>query len=227
MTETQLLERVVVDPPGTPDAAVIWLHGLGADGHDFPPIVAELGLPEGHGVRFVFPHAPQIPVTINGGMVMRAWYDILTLDLERRADEEGVQRSAVQAANLIAHEQSQGIQSKRIVLAGFSQGGAIALHQGLRHPEPLAGIIALSTYRPVEVSEADLSPTGQATPVFQAHGSMDPMVQLQRGEAARSRLSELGVGVEWHEYPMMHQLCVEQIADLGSWLTGLLDLGSG
>lgn len=227
MAEPQLLDRVVVDPPGTPDAAVIWLHGLGADGHDFPPIVAELGLPEGHGVRFVFPHAPRIPVTINGGMVMRAWYDILSLELERRADEEGVQRSAAQAADLIAHERSQGIPSERIVLAGFSQGGAIALHQGLRHPEPLAGIIALSTYLPVTVAEADLSPTARATPVFQAHGSMDPMVQFQRGEAARSQLAELDIAVEWHEYPMMHQVCMEEIVDLGAWLTGQLALSGG
>ena len=224
MVEPQLLERVIVDPPGTPDAAVVWLHGLGADGHDFPPIVTELGLPEDHGVRFVFPHASPIPVTINGGMVMRAWYDILTLDLERRADEEGVQRSATQAADLIAHERAQGIPSERIVLAGFSQGGAIALHQGLRHPEPLAGIIALSTYLPVDVAEADLSPSARATPVFQAHGSMDPMVQLQRGEGARSRLAELDIQVDWHEYPMMHQVCMEEIVDLGAWLTGQLEL---
>jgi phospholipase/carboxylesterase len=224
MTSLELLERVVVDPPGPPDASVVWLHGLGADGHDFPPIVAELGLPPDHGVRFVFPHAPQIPVTINGGMVMRAWYDILTLDLERRADEAGVQRSAAQAADLIAHERAQGIESERILLAGFSQGGAIALHQGLRHPEPLGGIIATSTYLPVEVREADLSPTARTTPVFQAHGSMDPMVEIARGRAAHDRLIELGLGVEWHEYPMMHQVCLEEIEALGAWMRGRLDL---
>jgi len=224
----ELLERIAVEPPSSPaDAAVVWMHGLGADGHDFPPIVAELGLPADHGVRFVFPHAPRIPVTINGGMVMRAWYDILTMDLERRCDADGVERSAQHAADLVAHEREQGIPSERILLAGFSQGGAIALHQGLRHPEPLAGIVALSTYLPVPVEEGDLSPTARATPVFQAHGTMDPMVPSQRGEAARERLTELGVDVEWHDYPMMHQVCLEEIEALGAWLRRRLDLGEG
>ena len=225
---TELLERVVVEPPAAEaDAAAVWLHGLGADGHDFPPIVAELGLPADHGVRFVFPHAPRIPVTINGGMVMRAWYDILTLDLERRCDADGVAKSAQHAADLVAHEQAQGIASERIVLAGFSQGGAIALHQGLRHPEPLAGIIALSTYLAVPVEEGELSASARTTPVFQAHGTMDPMVPCQRGEAARDRLTALGVGVEWHDYPMMHQVCLEEIEALGAWLRRTLALGEG
>ena len=225
MSSTEdLLERVIVQPPGSADAAVIWLHGLGADGHDFPPVVSQLGLPANHGVRFVFPHAPAIPVTINGGMVMRAWYDILTLDLERRIDAEGVRRSAEQAARLIAHEEEQGIPSSRIVLAGFSQGGAIALYEGLRHPSPLAGIIALSTYLPLPVKGEELSPHARSTPVFQAHGEQDPMVPLARGLAARDELSALGLAVEWHSYPMMHQVCLEELADLGSWLRGRLEL---
>jgi phospholipase/carboxylesterase len=225
MSEQSLLERVEVEPPGEADAAVIWLHGLGADGHDFPPIVPELGLPEGHGVRFVFPHATPIPVTINGGMVMRAWYDIKTLDLEREHDEGGVRRSANQAAALIAHEQARGIPSGRIVLAGFSQGGAIALHQGLRHPEPLAGLVALSTYLAIDGDlEHERSPANLEVPIFQAHGSLDPMVTMDRGEEARERLRALGYGVEWHDYPMAHQVCAQEIEALGTWLRGRLEL---
>lgn len=219
---TELLERVEVDPPGEHTASVIWLHGLGADGHDFPPIVSELGLGADHGVRFVFPHAPRIPVTINGGMVMRAWYDIITLDLKRKADEEGVRQSGEHAAHLIAAEREKGIPSERILLAGFSQGGAIAYHQGLRHPEALGGIIALSTYLPVEPDQ--LSEANRSVPIFAAHGSMDPMVGVERGQAARDRLGELGYSVTWHEYPMMHQVCIEEIEALGAWMRERLAL---
>lgn len=217
MTE-DLLGRVEVEPPGTPDAAVIWLHGLGADGHDFPPIVAELRLPAGHGVRFVFPHADRIPVTINGGMVMRAWYDIRALDFEREVDEAGVKASAAKVAALVEHERERGIAPERIVLAGFSQGGAIALHLGLRYPETLAGIVALSTYFAVDGLEHEGHPANRQTPIFQAHGTLDPMVPMQLGAAARDRLEALGYRVEWHAYPMMHQVVLEEIEALGAWL---------
>ena len=225
MTSPQLLDRVEVDPPGTADAAVVWLHGLGADGHDFPPIVPELGLPADHGVRFVFPHAPKRAVTINGGMVMRAWYDIRAADLEREADEQGLRESAEHTADLIAHERGLGIDSRRIVLAGFSQGGAVALHQGLRHPEPLAGIVALSTYLAADCDlEQERSEANGQVPIFQAHGSMDPMVGVERGQKARKRLGGLGYSVDWHEYPMMHQVCAEEIEALGAWLRERLGL---
>ena len=225
MASTELLDRVEVEPPGPADAAVIWLHGLGADGHDFPPIVPELGLPEGHGVRFVFPHAPQRPVTINGGMVMRAWYDILSPDFERRADREGVEDSCRRTTDLIEAEVARGVPIERIVLAGFSQGGAIALHLGVRYPERLAGIVALSAYLPVP---GDLSTEGseasRSVPVFQAHGTMDPMVTFDRGTRARDALQAAGYEVAWSEYPMMHQVCLEEIEALGAWLRDRLGL---
>lgn len=220
---SDLLECIELPPAGDADAAVIWLHGLGADGHDFPPIVPELQLPEDHGIRFLFPHAPTRPVTINGGMVMRAWYDILSMDFERRADEAGVRASAEALAALIARERERGVPSERIVLAGFSQGGAIALHEGLRHPERLGGIIALSTYLACDGDlEGERTEANQDVPIFQAHGTHDPMVQHERGTAARDRLLGLGYGIEWHEYPMMHQVCLEEIQALGTWLRARL-----
>lgn len=220
---SDLLECIELPPAGEANAAVIWLHGLGADGHDFPPIVPELQLPADHGIRFLFPHAPTRPVTINGGMVMRAWYDILSMDFERRADEAGVRASAEALAALIARERERGVPSERIVLAGFSQGGAIALHEGLRHPERLGGIIALSTYLACDGDlEGERTAANQDVPIFQAHGTHDPMVQHERGTAARDRLLGLGYGIEWHEYPMMHQVCLEEIQALGTWLRGRL-----
>ena len=220
---SDLLECIELPPAGEADAAVIWLHGLGADGHDFPPIVPELQLPADHGIRFLFPHAPTRPVTINGGMVMRAWYDILSMDFERRADEAGVRASAEALAALIARERERGVPSERIVLAGFSQGGAIALHEGLRHPERLGGIIALSTYLACDGDlEGERTAANQDVPIFQAQGTHDPMVQHERGTAARDRLLGLGYGIEWHEYPMMHQVCLEEIQALGTWLRGRL-----
>ncbi|MDA1265301.1 MAG: alpha/beta fold hydrolase [Planctomycetota bacterium] len=225
MASPALLERVEVEPPGPADAAVIWLHGLGADGHDFPPIVPELGLPEGHGVRFVFPHAPQRPVTINGGMLMRAWYDILSLDFERRADAQGVEDSCRRTSDLIAAEVARGIPNERIVLAGFSQGGAIALHLGVRHPERLAGIVALSTYLPVPGDlAAEGSAANRAVAIFQAHGTLDPMVTFDRGTRARDALLAAGYDVAWSEYPMQHQVCLEEIEALGAWLRDRLAL---
>ena len=219
----ELLDCVEIEPPGPCDASVLWLHGLGADGHDFPPIVPELGLPPEHGVRFVFPHAPVRAVTINAGMRMRAWYDIVDLDSDDRGDEAGVRDSAEHVAALVARETERGVRVGRIVLAGFSQGGAVALHLGLRHPERLAGILALSTYIACDCDlDAERHPANHATPIFQAHGTLDPMVPHHRGVAARDRLRGLGYAVEWHEYPMAHQVCLEEIQAVGTWLRGRL-----
>jgi len=218
-----LLERIVLEPATAATRSVIWLHGLGADGHDFVPIVRELRLPPELGVRFVFPHAPAIPVTINGGMVMPAWYDILGMDFERREDGAGVLRSSGHLEALIAHERAQGIPSDRIVVAGFSQGGAIALHAGLRHGERLAGIMALSTYMVRGESLADeAAAANREVPILQCHGTQDPMVPAARGQAARDRLQELGYEVEWHTYPMQHQVCAEEIEEIGRWLRRVL-----
>ena len=214
-----LLPAVVLEPPGPHTASVVWLHGLGANGHDFEPVVPMLGLAPNHGVRFVFPHAPQIPVTLNMGMVMPAWYDISEIDLRRRHDEDGVRRSARQAEAWIDHEIADGIPSEKIVLAGFSQGGAIALFLGTRYSKPLAGILALSTYLVCEESlEAESSAANRNTPILQIHGSADPMVPMPRGEAARDRLLEAGYSVDWLNYPMQHEVCTEEIATIGRWL---------
>lgn len=217
MTEP-LLDAVILEPGRPADAAVIWLHGLGANGHDFPPIVGELGLGS-HAIRFVFPHAPAIPVTINGGMVMPAWYDILGMDFDRRNDEDGVRLSATRLTALIQRERDRGIPSERILVAGFSQGGAIALHVGLRHPEPLAGILALSTYIAADCNLAEeRSEANMGIPILQCHGTQDPMVGIDKGEAARARLLELGYAPVWKTYPMQHQVCAEEIDDVGAWM---------
>lgn len=204
--------------------SVIWLHGLGADGHDFAPIVPELVRPHWPGIRFVFPHAPMRPVTINGGMQMRAWYDILGMDFtQRREDEAGVRQSFAQVDALIAREVERGTPASRIVLAGFSQGGAITLGTGLRRSEPLLGLVALSTYLPLaELSESESTPAGRQTPIFMAHGQLDPVVPHAAGSRSASRLRELGASVSWHEYPMQHAVCAEEIRDLGDWLEARL-----
>ena len=218
----ELLPAVEVEPEGKAQRAVIWLHGLGANGHDFPPIVPELGLVEGLAIRWVFPHAPAIPVTINGGMVMPAWYDIETLDFRARHDAVGIKRSAQHLTNLVARENRRGIPCERILLAGFSQGGAIAQHTALRHPERLAGVIGLSTFLPLHQELArERSPANQATPIFLAHGTLDPMVDYSSGVLSRERLRALGYQVDWHEYPMLHQVCLEEIRDLGAWIATL------
>lgn len=223
---SELLSCVEVDPPaGVPiRASVIWLHGLGADGYDFMPIVPELGLPRDAGVRFVFPHAPSIPVTINQGFVMPAWYDITDLDLHRRHDRVGILRSAEHVRALMAREREEhGVPSARTVLAGFSQGGAIALYVGLRHDERLAGLLALSTYLVADDTlDGERSEANRDVPVFQAHGTMDPMVPIVRGEVARDRLTALGYAVEWHTYPMPHAVHPREIADIGAWLARVL-----
>lgn len=223
---SNLLDCVVLEPGRPADAAVIWLHGLGASGHDFPPVVAELGLPKEHAVRFVFPHAPEIPVTVNNGMVMPAWYDILGMDFDtRRNDEGGVRRSAEHLEALIAREVERGVDPSRLVLAGFSQGGAIALHTGVRHPKRLAGLMLLSTYLAVDGDlENERHAANQDVPILQCHGTDDPMVPMAKGEAARERLTALGYGVEWESYPMQHQVCMPEIERIGEWLRGVLAL---
>jgi phospholipase/carboxylesterase len=213
---SDLLRCVEIEPSAQATASVIWLHGLGASGHDFEPIVPELQLPADLAVRFIFPHAPQIPVTVNGGMVMPAWYDILAMDIDRKVDEAGVLASADAVDALIEREIARGIPSERIIIAGFSQGGAVAYQAALRHPQPLAGLLTLSTYMamPVTPSNANAS-----LPVMICHGSMDPMVPEQLGQRAAATLTELGYSPQYKSYPMEHMVCLEQIRDIGQWLT--------
>lgn len=214
----------VVLAPATPAAAsVIWLHGLGADGHDFVPIVPELKLPAEPAVRFVFPHAPVRPVTLNMGMRMRAWYDIRTLTAEGRADEAGIRESVALLGRYIAVERAAGVASERIVIAGFSQGGAIALHAALRHPERLAGILVLSAYLPLQALLAgELSAANRATPILMCHGQFDPVLPMPLGMIARDWLISERYSVEWKQYPMQHQVCQPEILDIGGWLRGKL-----
>ncbi|HJS75137.1 MAG TPA: dienelactone hydrolase family protein [Vicinamibacteria bacterium] len=218
-----LLPAVEIEPGGPPTASVIWLHGLGADGHDFEPIVPELLLPEEMRVRFVFPHAPMRPVTINGGYVMRAWYDIKTLDLERTADEEDLETSRRQLEAWIRNERASGIPSERIVVAGFSQGGAIALYGGLAFEERLGGIVALSCYHPLRhrIPEGSQTPNARV-PIFMAHGTYDPIVPLSLAEATVGALREQGYEPEWRTYPMPHSVSPAEITDLGRFLSNRL-----
>jgi len=207
----------------TPDAAVIWLHGLGADGNDFVPIVPELRLPPALAIRFVFPHAPVRPVTINNGFPMRAWYDVLAADIASRADLAGVGASQQAIEALIARETARGIAARRIVLAGFSQGGAIALHTGLRHRERLAGIVALSTYLvAADRLAAEAAPANRDAPIFMAHGDADPMIRPEWGESSRRMLEASGYRVEWHAYRMQHAVVMEEIQAIGAFLSRVL-----
>lgn len=216
------IETVEIETGAQPQASVIWLHGLGADGHDFEPIVAQLDLPRTP-IRFVFPHAPLQPVTINGGYVMRAWYDVLNQDLERREDAQGVRASQRLIESLLSREKKRGSLAARIVLAGFSQGGAIALHTGLRHAERLGGIMALSTYVPIAASlAAEASAANRDVPIFYAHGRQDPIIPFARARASRELLQSLGWQVEWHGYDMPHALCAQEVADIGAWLRHVL-----
>ena len=213
---------VTLEPLVPATAAVIWLHGLGADGHDFVPIVGELGA-SAAAIRFVFPHAEAIPVTINNGYVMRAWYDILGMDLVRREDEAGLRASQARIEQLIAREVARGIPPERIVLAGFSQGCAMTLQTGLRHPQKLAGLLCLSGYLPLgDKIAAERSPANQQTPVFMAHGRGDNVVLINRAEASRELLQGLGYAIDWHEYMMPHSVCEEEIDDIGDWLRKVL-----
>ena len=218
-----LLEAIEIETAPAPRASIIWMHGLGADGHDFVPIVPELDLPPAIAVRFVFPHAPMRRVTINGGAVMRAWYDVVSGGGDRREVEAGVRESQRRIDALIARERTRGSTPEHIVLAGFSQGGAMALHTGLRHPDRLGGIMALSCFLPLAGAVAtEASATNRETPIFMAHGTHDPMIPLARGCQARDLLAALGYRIVWHEYPMPHSVCAEEVADIARWLTDML-----
>ncbi len=219
----QLPESVEVETGANPVGSVIWLHGLGADGHDFEAIVPELRLPASLPLRFVFPHAPVRPVTINGGMAMRAWYDIVSFDKQGRADDTGIRESSALVDALVEREQQRGIDSSKILIAGFSQGGAIALHNVLRTPLKLAGLMALSSYLPLQDtvdSEVMENPDAGDTslPVFMGHGRSDPMVPCQGGRASADVLERLGYTVDWHDYPMAHAVCAQEITDISNWL---------
>jgi len=223
----KILETIELETGKNPTASVIWMHGLGADGNDFVPIVNELDLDGTPAIRFVFPHAPMRPVTINNGYVMRAWYDVSLDDLagqSRRADERGVRESQVQIIALIEREAKRGVAAENIVLAGFSQGGAIALQTGLRHPRKLAGVIALSTYLPLAESlPQEAAPANKATPIFMAHGTYDPVVPLMMGAGSMTLLTGMGYAVEWQQYPMPHSVCPQEIQDIGAWLRRVLN----
>lgn len=217
------LETVEVEPGAAADAAVVLMHGLGADGHDFESLVPELRLPASLAVRWVFPHAPERPVTINGGHRMRAWYDIASLDRSAREDEEGIRGSAEAIGGLVRRERERGIAADRIVLAGFSQGGAMALFTALRFPERLGGVVALSCYLPLAGTlAAEAHPANAAVALFMAHGTMDPIVPKALGEGARDLLLSRGYDVEWHAYPMPHSVCAPEVDDLRAWLVRAL-----
>jgi phospholipase/carboxylesterase len=216
-------EVVEVETGRAPAAAVIWLHGLGADGHDFEPIVPELVQPGDRALRFIFPHAPIRPVTLNGGYAMRAWYDITAIDRRAPEDESGIRISQATVETLIRRENGRGIAAERIVLAGFSQGGAMALYTGTRYAERLAGIMGLSCYQLLARRfAAERLPVNQSTPVFLAHGTQDPVVPLELGEDAQRQLEAAGYPVEWHTYNMPHAVCPQEVIDISAWLRRVL-----
>jgi phospholipase/carboxylesterase len=219
----ELLENIEIETAPNPQASIIWLHGLGADGHDFVPLVRELDLKGLPGIRFVFPHATAIPVTINGGYVMRAWYDITGAELMRREDEVGLRDSQRDVEALIAREKARGIPASNIVLAGFSQGCAMTLQTGLRHPEKLAGMLCLSGYLPLADKVVhERTEESRDTPIFMAHGRQDNVVPVARAEQSRDLLTTMGYQVEWHEYMMAHTLCLEEVQDISAWLKKVL-----
>lgn len=219
----ELLEAVEVEPSGEARASVVWLHGLGADGNDFAAAVPALALPAELGVRFVFPHAPSIPVTLNGGVLMPAWYDISEVDLQRRHDEAGVRRSDRQVRALLEREHARGVPWDRIVLAGFSQGGAVALFSSVRHERRLAGVVALSTYLVVEESlDEERTEANQDVPILQAHGTLDPMVPFARGDAARAALQQRGYDVTFCSFAMEHSVCIEELRAVRQFLVSVL-----
>ena len=218
--DAPLLQTIELQTAPDPAWTVLWLHGLGADGNDFVPIVPELVREDWPALRFVFPHAPEREVTINGGLRMRAWYDIRDANLASRADEAGVEQSIRQVEALIAREASRGVPASRLVLAGFSQGGAITLAAGLRRTEPLAGLIALSAYLPmIERAASDTTAQAVGQPLFMGHGAQDPVVPYAAGEYSAAALRRLGFSVDWHRYPMPHSVCAEEIRDLAIWLS--------
>ncbi|MGZ5079522.1 MAG: alpha/beta hydrolase [Usitatibacter sp.] len=222
----ELLPHIELNTGPDPVGTIIWMHGLGADGWDFVPIVRELPLPEEPALRFIFPHAPVRPVTINNGAPMRAWYDISMNDISRVADERGIRESQAAVERLISRERDRGVDSERIVLAGFSQGGAIALQAGLRHGSRLAAIVALSAYLPLEGSlDAEASPANRATPIFMGHGTQDPVVPLQLAQASKAALERRGYEIEWHTWPMGHNVHPEEIGAIAAFLARALGDG--
>lgn len=221
-----ILPHIELETAPSPTASIVWMHGLGADGNDFVPIVDEMELPA-RPIRFIFPHAPVRPVTINGGFPMRAWYDVVSDDFSRREDEGGVRESQAMIEALIRRENERGIRCRDIVLAGFSQGGAMALHTGLRYPERLTGILALSTYVPISKTlEAEMSPANRDVTIFMAHGTADPLIPLWLAGSSRQLLERLGYDVQWHEYEMGHSVMWEEVADISRWLRRILDASS-
>jgi phospholipase/carboxylesterase len=218
-----MLETIEVETAAKPNAAVIWLHGLGADGHDFEPIVPEIVRPGERAWRFVFPHAPVRPVTINGGMSMRAWYDLKGMERSAAEDIAGFRDTDARIRHLIAQEGKRGIAPNRIVLAGFSQGGAVSLYTAARFPEKLAGVLALSCYLPAESTfKAERVPANDATPIFMAHGQGDTVLPMSLGTQSRDYLKAQGYLVEWHDYPMAHAVCAAEIADIREYLFRVL-----
>ena len=222
----QRLETIELETGKSPTASVIWLHGLGADGNDFVPIVGELDLSGAPPIRFVFPHAPVRPVTINNGMMMRAWYDVLLGDLEgrsKRADDKGVRQSEALVGALIEREVERGVEAGKIVIAGFSQGGAITLQTGLRYPKKLAGMMALSTYLPLaETLPGEAADANRQTPIFMAHGLYDGVIPIAMGAGSMTLLTGMGHPVEWRQYPMQHSVCPQEIQDIAAWLRRVL-----
>jgi phospholipase/carboxylesterase len=222
----KLLDAIQIETGSAPRASVVWMHGLGADGNDFVPIVRELDLEGAPDIRFVFPHAPMRPVSINNGYVMRAWYDVKWGDLEggsKQPDNAGVRASQELIAQLVEREIARGIAAAHIVLAGFSQGGAMALQTGLRFPRKLAGIMALSCYLPLaETFAAEAQPENRDTPIFMAHGVQDGVIALEMATTSRDILRQHGYDVEWHDYAMAHSVCLEEIADIAAWLRRVL-----
>jgi phospholipase/carboxylesterase len=213
------LECVEIETAPKPRHAVIWLHGLGADGHDFEPIMPQLVRPEWPALRFVFPHAPIRPISLNGGLPMRAWYDIAGFDLSQKQDEAGIRASLAEVAKLVAREVGRGVPASNLVLTGFSQGGAIALAAGVRHAQTLAAIVALSTYLPIaDITAGERGEANAATPIFMGHGAFDPVVPQYLGERSRDQLREWGYRVDWHSYPMAHQVCPQEIDELAEFL---------
>ena len=220
---SDLLEHIQIETNDNPDIAIIWMHGLGADGNDFVPMVRELDLDGLPGIRFIFPHAKTMPVTINNGYVMRSWYDIAGLEAARREDENGLRASQKDIEAFIEREKARGIPASRIILAGFSQGCAMAIQTGLRHPEQLAGLLCLSGYVPLSAKLAtERTDASKSTPIFMAHGRYDNVVPFNRAEASRDLLVSLGYQLEWHEYAMQHTLCLEEVQHISAWLKKVL-----
>lgn len=220
---TTVLDSIEINTSANPELAVIWMHGLGDSGEGWAPIVNELDLAGLPGIRFVFPHANMMPVTINGGYTMRSWYDIVHTDLGRQEDEKGLRESQVLVEALIAREIARGIPPSRIVLGGFSQGCAMTLQAGLRYPEKLAGLMCLSGYVPMaDKVAAERSAANQDTPIFMVHGTMDPVIPISRAIASRDLLAQLGYQVEWHDYPMQHSACAEEVQHISAWLKKVL-----